>query len=108
MKKHILTKYIREILSEIQLFHYKGLIRVKHSTDLTMTEIGDRIRALPEVTIVTNVSHDEQTGVAVYSVKLLSSKSGAEAYNKLKHIAVTTFPDIKKVDIGTKTIERIE
>lgn len=108
MKKTTLRTHIRQVITELQLFYYRALIRVSYNPDLNMTEIGDRIRALPEVTIVTNVSHNEQTGVAVYSVKILSSRTGIEAYDKLKHTAVNTFTDIKKVEIGTKTIERLD
>lgn len=108
MRKSELTHLVRTILSEIELLQYRALIRVKYNPDYTMTEIADMIRALPEVTIVTNVSHDEQAGIAVYSVKILTTKTGTEAYETLKQNAITKVPDIQKLEVGAKTIERIE
>lgn len=108
MKIKELRKAVRQVLSEVELLQYRGLVRVKYNTDYTMTEIADMIRALPEVTIVTNVSHDEVAGIAVYSVKLLTVKAGSEGYEALKQNAITKVPAIEKLEIGIKTIERIE
>lgn len=107
MRKVNIKKLSEHLLREMEMFNYKGLIKVTYSTDYTVSEVADMIRSLPSVTIVTNVSHDEKTGVAVYSVKLLTYKKGSEAYENLKHLAVTKLPEIKKLEIGIKTIERI-
>ena len=108
MRKVNVHRLAESILNEVAFSHYKGLIRVSYNTDLTMSEIADMIRSLPTVTIVTNVSHDEKAGIAVYSVKVLSLKKGSEAYQELKQLALTKLPDVKKFEIGMKTIEPIE
>lgn len=97
---------LKDVLSEMNINHYKALVRVTHNPELTMSEIADRVRSLPEVTIVTNVSHDEKNGIAVYSVKVLTSKKPREAYETLRKNAIK-FPDISKCEIGFKTIESI-
>lgn len=108
MRKINVHKLAENVLNEASFSHYKGLIRVSYDPDLTMSEIADMVRSLPTVTIVTNVSHDEKAGIAVYSVKILSLKKGSDAYQELKQLALTKLPDVKKFEIGMKTIEPIE
>lgn len=107
MKKLNIKKLTEQLLNEVEFFNYKGLVRVSYNPDLTMSEVADMVRSLPGVTIVTNVSHDEEKGIAVYSVKLLSTKKGSQAYDELKQSAITKLPEVRKLEVGVKTIEVI-
>lgn len=98
---------ILEVLKEEEIGFkiYKAMVRVTYDPDLLMNEVGDMIRSLPTVTIVTNISHDEENGVAVYSVKALTNKTGQEAFEFVRQQSIKRLKRVKKFEIGVKTIQ---
>ena len=92
------------IISEIDFFTYEGMIQVVYQ-DITSSKVAELIRALPGVTTVTLAS-DLGEGRETLKVKLISQRSGKEAFEKLKNKAIKKYPPIKMIKIGENTIEK--
>lgn len=92
------------IISEIEFFTYEAMVQVVYQ-DITPTKVAELIRALPGVTTVT-LATDMGEGREVLKVKLISQKSGKEAFAALKDNAITKYPPIKIVKVGENTIEK--
>jgi hypothetical protein len=99
---------IRKLLSEIAFSMYQGLIRVGHTEEITASEVADFIRAMPGVTRVTAVDSNEDTNIVILKVKILTAKTGSVVFEKLKKDTFKLVPNIKKVDLSLKSIEKIE
>ena len=92
------------IISEIDFFTYEGMIQVVYQ-DITSSKVAELIRALPGVTTVTLAS-DLGEGRETLKVKVISQRSGKEAFEKLKNNAMKKYPPIKMIKIGENTIEK--
>lgn len=95
---------LANIISEIEFFTYEAMVQVVYK-DLTPTKVAELIRALPGVTTVT-LATDLGEGREVIKVKLISQKSGKEAFQALKDNAIKKYPPIKMIKVGENTIER--
>jgi len=89
---------------------YRGLIRVSYTEGTTVSDVADIIRALEGVTIVTSVSTDEQSKMAVFKIKVrttdVGEKAGVMAFKKIRQLGVKN-TEIEKIEIGTQSIERV-
>jgi hypothetical protein len=97
-----------KLINEVAFGIHQALIRVVHKDEITASEVADFIRAMPGVTRVTAVDSDENSNMVVLKVKILTSKPGAIAFEKLKKDTFRLVPNIKKVDLSLKSIEKIE
>lgn len=93
------------ILSEIEFLTYEGQIRVSYGEDINSNDVAEIFRALPGVTTVTNAG-DLGAGTVSFKVKLISQKSGEEAFQALADNATKKYGSVvSNVDVGTETIE---
>jgi PII-like signaling protein len=99
---------VRNLINEVTFTMYQGLIRVGHNEEITASEVADFIRAMPGVTRVSAVDSNEDINVVVLKVKILTTKPGPVVFEKLKKDAFKLVPNIKKVDISGKSIEKVE
>ena len=95
---------LANIISEIEFYTYEAMVQVVYQ-DITPTKVAELIRALPGVTTVTLAS-DMGEGREVLKVKLISQKSGTEAFKAMKNNALKKYPPIKMIKIGENTIEK--
>jgi len=95
---------LANIISEIEFYTYEGMVQVVYK-DITSSKVAELIRALPGVTTVTLAS-DMGQGRETLKVKLISQKSGREAFAAMKNNAMKKYPPIKMVKIGENTIEK--
>lgn len=95
---------LANIISEIEFYTYEAMVQVVYK-DISATKVAELIRALPGVTTVT-VAADLGEGRENLKVKLISQKSGIEAFNALKNNAMSKYPPIKLIKIGENTIEK--
>jgi len=95
---------LASIISEIQFFTYEGMVKVVFA-DEGANKIAELIRALPGVTTVT-LAGDEGKGRQVLKIKLISQKTGTEAFEAMKNNALTKYPPIKGMKVATNTIEK--
>ena len=96
---------LSDIISEVQFNTYEGMVQVIYDENTNSTEIAALMRALPGVTTVTLAS-DEGKNRETLKIKLITQKTGLEAFEALKTNAIKKYPPIKVVNIGTNTIEK--
>ena len=96
---------LSQILLEIEVNTYEAQIRVQYSEDINSADLADILRALPGVITVTNAG-DIGEQVASFKVKLISQKTGEEAFSALKDNANDKYSSvIINLEVGTETIE---
>lgn len=93
------------LINEITFFTYSTMIRVGYR-DISVQDLAALIRAATGVTIVTMGSHDDYS--ATFEVKLVSTKDAKTAYLQLRQNLLKTVPEIKKVEINFKGIEKLK
>jgi hypothetical protein len=99
---------IREILNEVTFNMYQGLVRVGHTEEISASEVADFVRAMPGVTRVTAIDSNEDINIVVLKVKILTAKPGPVVFEKLKKDTFKLVPNIKKVEVSNKSIEKIQ
>jgi PII-like signaling protein len=99
---------IKNLLSEVTFDLYQGLVRVGHTDEITASEVADFVRAMPGVTRVSAVDSDENLNIVILKVKILTAKPGPVVFEKLKKDTFKLVPNIKKVEVSMKSIEKIE
>jgi|TARA_R110000803_G_scaffold98663_2_gene166766 hypothetical protein len=97
---------ILKLLSELQFSVYQAMVRIGHSEDVTVQDIGEMLRAMPGVLTVNQVSHNGDNNTAIMKVKLLTTKPASEAYNSFKNTSIQRIPEVKKIEVAEKTIEK--
>lgn len=95
---------LANIISEIEFYTYEGMVQVVYD-GLSTTKVAELLRALPGVTTVT-IAADLGKGRENLKVKLISQKSGIDAFAAFKSNALTKYPPIKVVKIANNTIEK--
>ena len=97
---------IRNLLKEAKDFNlYQGLMRVRHTDEITASQVADFIRAMPGVTRVTAVDSNEDTNTVVLKVKILTSRPAQGVFEKIRKDAFRLVPNIKRVEVAQNTIE---
>jgi hypothetical protein len=97
---------LTDILKEEKEFSlYQGLMRVRHSDEITASQVADFLRAMPGVTRVTAVDSNEDMNTVVLKVKILTAKRPQEVFEKVRKDAFRLVPNIKKVEVAQNTIE---
>ena len=99
---------VKNLISEVTFTMYQGLVRVGHTDEITASEVADFVRAMPGVTRVSAVDSDEDLNIVVLKVKILTAKPGPVVFEKLKKDTFKLVPNIKKVEVSIKSIEKIE
>ena len=99
---------ISSLIKEVAFSMYQGLVRVSHTEETTASEVADFVRAMPGVTRVTAIDSNEDTNVVVLKVKILTAKPGSVVFEKLRKDTFKLVPNIKKVEVAGKSIEKIK
>ena len=100
-------KKINLLKEEKTLTLYQGLVRVKHTQEISASEVADFMRAMPGVTRVTAIDSNEDMDIVVLKVKILTAKGGPAVFDKLQKDTFKLVPNIKKVEISQKSIESV-
>lgn len=99
----------KKLLSEIGEKMYQTLVYIEFIDTTDITHVIQLIRALPEVTVVNNRSDKEDLNPRGYiSVKLITKKTGVEAFSDLKATALSKVTEIFKFNYVPENIRRIE
>ena len=99
---------IKDLINEVTFTMYQGLVRVGHTDEITASEVADFVRAMPGVTRVSAVDSNEDTNIVILKVKILTAKPGPVVFEKLKKDTFKLVPNIKKVEVSIKSIQKIE
>lgn len=95
-----------EIISEIQYSMYQAVVRVTHSKEINVQDVSELFRALPGVVTVTQLSHDSDRHTANMKMKILTTKDAVTGFTALKNNALKRIPEVKKLEVAEKTIEK--
>jgi PII-like signaling protein len=99
---------LKDILKEEREFSlYQALVRVGHKDEITASQVADFVRAMPGVTRVTAVDSNEDIKIVILKVKILTAKQALSVFEKLKKDTFRLVPNIKKVDLSVKSIEKV-
>jgi len=94
------------IISEIQFSMFQSIVRITHSKDINVQDVAELIRALPGVVTVTQLSHDSDKHTANMKIKILTTKDAITGFSALKSNAIKRIPEVKKLEVANKTIEK--
>ena len=97
---------IFDLISEIQFSIYQAMVRIGHSEDITVQDVGEMLRAIPGVLTVNQVSHNSDNNTAIMKIKILTTKTASEAFASFKSTSVKRIPEVKKIEVAEKTIEK--
>jgi hypothetical protein len=97
---------IFDLISEIQFSIYQAMVRIGHSEDITVQDVGEMLRAIPGVLTVNQVSHNSDNNTAIMKIKILTTKTASEAFASFKSTSVQRIPEVKKIEVAEKTIEK--
>lgn len=100
-------KLIDLIREEKEFSLYQALVRVGHTESITASQVADFVRAMPGVTRVTAVDSNEDTNIVVLKVKILTAQQAIVVFEKLKKDTFRLVPNIKKVELSDKSIEKV-
>ena len=96
---------LAQLIAEIQFSIYQAMVRITHSEDVTVQDVGEMLRAVPGVLTVTQVSHEPSNNTAIMKVKVLTTKTAEETFAAFKQNSVSRVPEVKKLEVAEKTIE---
>jgi hypothetical protein len=99
---------IKNLINEVTFTMYQGLVRVGHTEEITASEVADFVRAMPGVTRVTAIDSNEDINIVVLKVKVLTTKPGPVVFEKLRKDTFKLVPNIKKVEVSGKSVEKIK
>ncbi len=97
---------ILDLISEIQFSVYQAMVRIGHTEDVTVQDVGEMLRAMPGVLTVGQVSHNGDNNTAIMKVKFTTTKPASEAFASFKITSIQRIPEVKRVEIADKTIEK--
>ena len=69
--------------------------------------MADFVRAMPGVTRVTAVDSNEDINIVILKVKILTAQQATVVFEKLKKDTFRLVPNIKKVELSVKSIEKV-
>ena len=91
------------IIEQIQFRTYEGMIRVLYKEGES-EDLAELLRALPGVTTVTNAGSAVEISMMTFKIKLITQKTGEEAFESFKSNASSKYPNIIKIEIAKETI----
>jgi len=100
-------KLLDLIKEEKEFSLYQALVRVGHTEDITASQVADFVRAMPGVTRVTAVDSNEDINIVVLKVKILTAQQATVVFEKLKKDTFRLVPNIKRVELSVKSIEKV-
>ena len=104
----MITPY--QLLQETGFSQYTAMCRFTYNRDNTSLgaeKLAEMVRAIPGSTRVSTVSLDKDKGIAIFNVKLISSKTPKEAFIAFKENALKKFRGmLLSVEVGAGTIEK--
>lgn len=99
-----------QLLQESGFSQYTAMVRFKYdreNTSLGAEKLAEMVRAIPGSTRVSTVSLDKHEGIAIFNVKLISSKTPKQAFLSFKENALSRFRGmLLSVEVGAGTIEK--
>jgi len=97
---------LTDIIAELSFSIYTATVRIRHSSNASVQNIGEQMRAMPGVLTISQISHEKASSTAVMGIKLMTTKPPLEAYEAFKDNAVSKLPEVLSIDVAESTIEK--
>ena len=92
------------IIAEALFKTYQGLVQVV-ATDISPSDLAEMMRALPGITTVTIASQNTETNSYNLKVKLITQKTGEEAFQSMKATAIERYPMVTSFELDANSLE---
>ena len=92
-----------QIIEQIVFNTFEGMVRIVYEEGES-ENLAELLRALPGVTTVTNAGSSEEMQTMTFKVKLISQKTGEEAFEAFKTNAMKKYSGITNIEIANETI----
>jgi len=92
-----------QILEQIEFKTYEGMVRILYKEGES-EDLAELLRALPGITTVTNAGSAVEMSMMTFKIKLITQKTGEEAFQSFKTNAETKYPNIIKIEVAIETI----
>ena len=95
---------LANIIEQIEFNKFEAMARVINSEDANPKQLDDLLRALPGVTTVTNAGSSSDLSTMTFKIKLITQKTGEEAFEAFKTNAMKKYSNISNIEIANETI----
>tara|TARA_B100000963_G_scaffold361209_1_gene395506 strand:+ start:3345 stop:3644 length:300 start_codon:yes stop_codon:yes gene_type:complete len=92
-----------QIIEQINFNTFEGMVRILHEEGKG-DNLGELLRALPGVTTVTNAGSSSDLGTMTFKIKLITQKTGEEAFEAFKNNAMEKYSVIKNIELDKQNI----
>ena len=92
-----------KLIEQINFKTYEGMVRILYKEGES-EDLAELLRALPGVTTVTNAGSAAEMSMMTFKIKLITQKTGEEAFEAFKSNAKSKYPNIIKIETATETI----
>lgn len=92
------------LIEQIIFNTFEGMVRIRYEEGES-ENMAELLRALPGVTTVTNAGASSEMGTMTFKIKLITQKTGEEAFESFKSNAKSKYPNITEIEIANETIE---
>ena len=92
-----------QIIEQINFNTFEGMVRILHK-DEENKDLAELLRALPGVTTVTNAGSSTDLNTMTFKIKLITQKTGEEAFEAFKKNAMNKYSSISNIEIADETI----
>ena len=92
-----------KLIEQIEFKTYEGMVRILYKEGES-EDLAELLRALPGVTTVTNAGSAAEMSTMTFKIKLITQKSGEEAFEAFKTNAQSKYPNIIKIETAIETI----
>lgn len=92
------------LIEQIIFNTFEGMVRIRYEEGES-ENMAELLRALPGITTVTNAGASSEMGTMTFKIKLITQKTGEEAFESFKSNAKSKYPNITEIEIANETIE---
>jgi len=96
----------KNIIKEQSFNIYQAMVRVTHSEENTVQDIGEMLRGIPGVLTVVQVEHNSDNNTAIMKVKIITTKTAVEGFRAFVQNSTKRLPQVRKIEVAEKTIEK--
>ena len=92
-----------QIIEQIVFNTFEGMVRIVYEEGES-ENLAELLRALPGVTTVTNAGSSAEMQTMTFKVKLITQKTGEEAFEAFQTNAMKKYSGITNIEIANETI----
>lgn len=97
---------IKDLITESDFNIYQAMARISHTEDINVQDVGEMLRGVPGVSTIVQIEHNSDNNTAIMKVKIITTKTAAEGFKAFVDNSVKRLPQVRKIEIAEKTIEK--